>query len=171
MPNFDPYLSGMVSNILVGLDDENGIIYPSGRVFQMIFKSVPELNGFLGTNFSGFFDAGTISPPLSGSYYDGIFQIYTQMELTKKSMFTACRQFNLLSFQEGDSKVTNSDLCKNLTSLYKDMYEQFKESLRQTKYTLVSRSPSTVQGADGQILDNLGYSSQSFRYPSPYPYF
>lgn len=162
-----PVVSGIIQEILGALNDETAATYPSGSVQLMLFKSIPILNGIMGTSFSGTYEEGVISPEISGTVYLGVLESYVAKELTLKSLYSAARTSNLLTVSEGDSKVTMSDSHKTLSQLYKDLSEQFNILVKNVKYTIVSQAPASVHGTDASItpnMPNLTNRTYPFRY-------
>jgi len=143
-----PEVSGIVSNILYLLDDENALIYPSGKVEFGVFRSVQPLNGLMGTDFSGV--SGCIEPQISGTVYQPVLEAMVALELTRKSLYTASRTYSLTSFKEGDSTVTVADSAKTLNALYESLSKQFENLVKQTKFSVVSQAPCSVEGTDGE---------------------
>lgn len=154
-----PDVSGIISNILLAVGDETNLVYTSGTVNQLIFKDLPLLNGEMGTCFSGNLTDACIYPSISGTVYQAILELLVAKDLTKKSMFTAGRTFNLTSFKEGDSTVTVSDGFKNLNELYKTIVGEYERIVEQTKYTIASQSPCAVYGADGGPQEAIPYQT------------
>lgn len=149
-----PDVSGIISNILLAVEDEANATYSSGQVNQMIFKSLPTLNGIMGVCFSGTQQDGCIYPSISGTVYVGILEALVAKDLTKKTLTKLARTYNITSFKEGDSTVTVGDASRSLADLYKVLSDEFDELVRQTKFTLVNGAPCSIQGTDGQIPDN-----------------
>jgi hypothetical protein len=143
-----PETSGYVSNVLILLNDESGLVYPSGKVGAKMFALLPQFNGLMGTDYSGSWPAGCITPDISGSIYEGVLEAFAAKELAKGSMATASRSYTLTSFKEGDSTVTMSDASKNAVEFYKILSADFDKLLQQAKYSLVSNAPSSVIGLD-----------------------
>lgn len=152
-----PDVSGIISNILLAVQDESNAIYTSGTVNQMIFKDLPTLNGLMGTCFSGNVTDACISPCISGSAYQAILELLVAKDLTKRTLFGLGRTFQLTSFKEGDSTVTVADNYKNLADLYKFISAEFDRVVDQTKYTIVSQNPAAIHGADSGIQEVLPY--------------
>lgn len=161
-----PDTSGYISNILLAVGDENAVTYPSGQVNQWIFKSIPTINGLMGTCFSGDAVVGCITPNISGTVYQSILELYVSKGLVNKTLMISARTYNLTSFKEGDSTVTISDPTKYLYDLYKLLDDEFFRILNQTKYTLASHAVNSVQGGDAGIQEILPY--QGYNY-IPYP--
>lgn len=161
-----PDVSGIISNILLAVSDETNLIYTSGNVNQMIFKDLNQLNGEMGTYFSGNLTDACISPVISGTVYQAILELLVARDLTKRTMIAAGRNFNLTSFKEGDSTVTVADQYRNLSNLYKILVDEYNRIVNQTKYTLASRSPSAVYGADSGLQEVLPY--QGYNVYRPY---
>lgn len=151
-----PIVSGIISNILNAVNDD-GTVYPSGKVNQSIFQAIPLLNGMIGSCFSGNAAQGCIFPEISGSIYQGILELYVAKELTKGSLYSSSRSYNLTSFKEGDSSVTVSDASKNLGFLLNHLSKEFDTMLHLAKYTLASQNPSAIIGTDASPETSLPY--------------
>lgn len=158
-----PVVSGLISDILVDLDGTG--TYTSGQVQQILFKNIQTVNGLMGTCFSGNSIDGFISPEISGTVYYAVFLLLVEKELTKRTLYSVSRSYNLTSFAEGDSKVTVSDASRNLGDLYARLNKEFMEMVNQIKYTIVSQAPASIVGGDAGI-DAMGGLYNGYRaYP------
>jgi hypothetical protein len=160
-----PEVNQIVTNILLAVSDEAATTYSSGSVGNFVYKSLPVINGIMGiclsgTTVSGVFDC--ITPSVSGTIVQGILELYVAKELTKKSLYSSARSFNLTSFQEGDSKVTVSSAASTLDSLYKSLSEDFDKMVKYAKYTLASQSPFGINGTDASIENYRGYNTNYY---------
>jgi hypothetical protein len=163
-----PNTSGIISNILNAVADD-GTLYPSGKVNQSVFQSLPLLNAMLGSTYSGTAQEGCIYPDISGTIYQGILELYVAKELTKKSLMTASRTYTLTSFKEGDSTVNIADSSKTLGLLYGHLTTEFDKMLNYAKYTLASQAPASINGADANIQESLPFIGY-MGYPNYRPY-
>lgn len=157
-----PVVSGIIANVLAKLDDESAAVFPSGKVQQCIFASLPTFNGLLGDYYySGDVLVGQITPEISGTMFQGLLELYVASQLSYKECIRAARGGSLKEVSEGDSKVVMNDSAGQLSKLYDKISEEFDKTLKQVKYAIVSQSASIVRGADG---------SAPLVYPAaPYP--
>lgn len=147
----------IISNVLLSVGDDSAQTYSSGTVGMMVFKNLNSLNGLMGTCYSGNFTDGVIMPNISGTIYEGILELMSSKELTKRSLFSAARTYNITSFKEGDSSVNISDSAKSLQELYKFLQAEFDKMVNQAKYTLASQASATVIGTDGVLHQDIPY--------------
>lgn len=148
--------SGIITDILYRVNDPSNIVYSSGQVNYLIFANLNNLNGYMGTCFSGNAIDGCISPEISGTVYQGILELLVSKNLIQNSLMSAANTYTLTEFREGDSTVRMADRSKVLIDLNSQLAKELEFAIQQAKFTLASNSVSTVIGTDSMPA-NVNY--------------
>lgn len=151
-----PEISGIVTDILYRVGDFNATTYSSGQVAYLTFVNISDLNGYMGTCFSGDINS-CIYPSITGTPYKAILELIVAKNLIGGSLFSSANTFTLTSFKEGDSSVNVADKTKVFASLYESLSKELNYTINQVKFTIASSSPSTVLGTDAGASEQIAY--------------
>lgn len=158
-------VSGITTNILYRVGDPTNTIYSSGQINYLIFANLNNLNGYMGTCFSGDINS-CIYPDISGSVYQGILELLVAKNAIQNSLMSAANTYTLTEFKEGDSTVKMADRSRVLIDLNSQLAKELEFAIQQAKFTLASAAVATVIGVDGAISPENGYRINYNFYPN-----
>ncbi len=158
--------SAVITNVLYRVGDPNASTYSSGQVAYLVFAHLGDLNGNMGTCFSGTINDGYFFPEITGTLYQPVLELMVAKNLVGNSLFSSANTFSLTSFREGDSVVNIADRTKAFAALYAVLSKELTDTINQVKFTIVSQSPSTVLGTDAGAVEQIGYRNYNVYLPN-----
>jgi hypothetical protein len=122
-----------------------------------MFLNLGDLNGRMDSAFSGTYNDGTISPPITGTVYQPILELLAAKNLVLNSLLASANTYTLTSFREGDSVVNIADKTKVLGSLYSELNRELESMIKQVKFTIATNNPASVVGLDAAITEQISF--------------